>query len=289
MNIEEYISSGVLELYATGSLTTAEAAEVERMAMQYPEIRAELTLIQSTLERYAESHAMNPPPALKNKVLAAVKQHNNLQAGKNFNNMNPENIAGAQPVGRIIPISRAANQAAASSAFKWLVAASLILLILSNALSFYFYQKWKATDENLQIALNTQQQYAQNYKQVQQKLAVNQKILTLMNDDNTLRIQLKGVEKSPESEVTVYWHRLTKDVYLNVNNLPTPPANKQYQLWALVDGKPLDAGLLSANNITTDLQHMKDVQQAQAFAITLEPKGGSINPTLAEMYVMGKI
>jgi hypothetical protein len=34
---------------------------------------------------------------------------------------------------------------------------------------------------------------------------------------------------------------------------------------------------------------MKNIAGAQAFAITLEPKGGSQNPTMEKMYVMGKI
>jgi anti-sigma-K factor RskA len=37
------------------------------------------------------------------------------------------------------------------------------------------------------------------------------------------------------------------------------------------------------------LHPMKDIEDAQAFAITLEPKGGSVNPTMSEMYVMGSI
>ncbi len=37
------------------------------------------------------------------------------------------------------------------------------------------------------------------------------------------------------------------------------------------------------------LHPMKEIEDAQAFAITLEPKGGSVNPTTSEMYVMGSI
>ena len=269
----------MLELYAAGALTAAEKAEVDQVAAQYPAVRAELNIILDTLDRYAEIHAIKPPAALKNKVLDAVfRQETETSV-----------INEAEPNARVIPIGRVANQAAASTAFKWPVAASLILLVLSNALSIYFYRNWKESEQNLQLALNTQQQYAHNFERVQQKLSANQKAMMLIKDANTLRIELKGVEKSPDSRVTVYWHRLTKDVYINVENLPTPPAGKQYQLWALVDGKPVDAGLLNGTDMSTDLHHMKDVQQAQAFAITLEPKGGSINPTLEAMYVMGKI
>jgi anti-sigma-K factor RskA len=36
------------------------------------------------------------------------------------------------------------------------------------------------------------------------------------------------------------------------------------------------------------LQKMKSVENPQAFAVTLEPKGGSAVPTLNQMFVMGK-
>jgi hypothetical protein len=42
--------------------------------------------------------------------------------------------------------------------------------------------------------------------------------------------------------------------------------------------------------MTTDaLQKMKITPKAQAFAVTLEKKGGVSAPTMTEMYVIGKI
>jgi hypothetical protein len=35
--------------------------------------------------------------------------------------------------------------------------------------------------------------------------------------------------------------------------------------------------------------NMKNIPRAQAFAITLEKKGGSATPNLAMMYVMGRV
>ena len=55
---------------------------------------------------------------------------------------------------------------------------------------------------------------------------------------------MKGMEISPASFATVYWDTTSKDVYLLVNNLPKPASDKQYQLWALLDGKPIDVGMI---------------------------------------------
>jgi anti-sigma-K factor RskA len=52
----------------------------------------------------------------------------------------------------------------------------------------------------------------------------------------------------------------------------------------------VDAGMLAANTAAgTALQQMKDIGSAQAFAMTVEPEGGSVNPTLSTMTVIGNI
>ena len=59
-------------------------------------------------------------------------------------------------------------------------------------------------------------------------------------------IAMKGQPVAPQSLTTVYWNKQTKDVFLLVNALPKAAAGKQYQLWAIVDGVPVDAGMLNA-------------------------------------------
>ncbi|OYW78343.1 MAG: hypothetical protein B7Z27_07670 [Sphingobacteriia bacterium 32-37-4] len=78
----------------------------------------------------------------------------------------------------------------------------------------------------------------------------------------------------------------SKDVYILPNKLPLPANGKQYQLWAIVEGKPVNAGVISD---CAGLCKMKNIPSASMFAITLEKLGGSETPTLSEMYVAGKV
>ena len=70
--------------------------------------------------------------------------------------------------------------------------------------------------------------------------------------------------------------------------MPKAPEGKEYQLWAIVDGKPVDLGMYDENN-SQKLQAMKTISKPQAFAITLENKGGSPTPTMEQMYVLGNV
>jgi anti-sigma-K factor RskA len=102
-------------------------------------------------------------------------------------------------------------------------------------------------------------------------------------------VTMPGTKSFPSSLATVYWNKSSKQVFLLANNLPQPAAGKQYQLWAIVDGKPVDMGVFDSNTGTADLlQKMKSVDNAEMFAITLENKGGSPVPTMDQMYVAGK-
>ncbi len=67
------------------------------------------------------------------------------------------------------------------------------------------------------------------------------------------------------------------------------PSGKQYQLWAIVEDKPASMGVFDAVADTSKLQEVSYVENAQAYAVTLEPRGGSETPTLEQMYVVGEL
>ncbi len=61
----------------------------------------------------------------------------------------------------------------------------------------------------------------------------------------------------------------------------------QYQLWAIVDGKPVDAGVFDST--TAGLLKMKALAGAAAFAVTIEPRGGKATPSLETLQVIGNV
>ncbi len=113
---------------------------------------------------------------------------------------------------------------------------------------------------------------------------MNEKWQTL-SGSNMQIIALKGVEKHPESKATVFWDQKTKEVYLNAESLPKAPKGMQYQLWAIADGKPVNAGMYTEEKDSKVA--LSKIPKAQAFAITLEKENGSEVPTMENMYVMG--
>jgi anti-sigma-K factor RskA len=148
------------------------------------------------------------------------------------------------------------------------------------------YNRWKDAETSLVIAQNEQARVATTLQATNKSLASQVQVL---RNDEFKTIDLAGTPAAPTAKARVLYNAATKAVYVDVRNLPAPPAGKQYQLWALDQGKPVDAGVLAAATTAGDsLQQMKDISSAQAFAMTVEPEGGSENPTLATMTVLGK-
>ena len=55
MNIKEYISSGILELYVLGMLSEEESREVTRLVNKHPALQTEVDKIQQSLQAYARN------------------------------------------------------------------------------------------------------------------------------------------------------------------------------------------------------------------------------------------
>lgn len=277
MSNEEYLASGILEVYAAGGLTPAEREEVEQRAAASPEIRAALDEACAAMEYYARLHAVQPRPALKNRILDQIQQ---------------ESVT--PPPSPAIEDSLSTGTytlppAEETSPYKWMFAASVVLFLISGMLSYHFYNKWQHAEQRLATAMASEQLMAESINTASLRTQQLEQTLAILRDPAYKPVNLKGVEGHPDANMMVYWNPEKQRVYVSQVSLPAPPAGMQYQLWALHNGTPVDAGLIPLNSEGESLMKMKDIGSAQAFAVTLEPEGGSINPTLEQLMVMGEV
>lgn len=262
MDINDYISSGIIENYVLNNLSDQERREVECMSHIYPEIKEELELLQSNIELLAEKFAVKAPAHIKGQVLSAIK---NTQQEKEVSNEQEE--------------IQSAISNNSSSTWKYLAAACITGMILISSMLFVVNNQ----NGELNGVIANQDKTIESLKD---KELNNQQILAHINDTATQKIVLKGAGKYPNEVATIYWNKDSKETYSLLGNLTPPPANKQFQLWAIVDGKPLDLGVYDVEN---KLVVNENLIAAQAFAITIEQKGGSPTPNLEELVVIGNI
>lgn len=258
MNVKEYIESGVLELYVLGKLSEAERQEVEQNIAQYPELKTEVAHIEEAMEAYALLHQIKPSPGGFAKVQQKLG-HSNTGRKKGGSSILPI-VAGLLALLSVIA-----------------------LILLWNGRNNHRLQM-----ATVQIQLDScEQQLGQAEAQIDSLEGVNQQLQgkqTIYMDGES-----PGTNKAPQAVAAVEWNENTGEFSINPLTLPATGADKDYQLWAIVDGNPVDMLVFNTDADPTTTTTITFSSRPTAFAVTLEPRGGSPSPTLSEMYVLGGV
>lgn len=260
MNSREYIESGILELFVFGKLTDAENNEVLEMAKNNPEIQEEIKAIESAVMNLSQSVAPHLSATNYEKIRTQLLEKNKviqLQPRKNY----------AQYMG-------------------WAAAA---VFVLGFGIQFY---KLNQSNEVINKLSTEKSVMQESIVDLELKKQDAESVLAIVRDNNNIQVALGGQEVAPNAFAKAYYNKETKEVYIDAAGLPTPPEGKVYQVWGLkLDPlTPKSIGLL--NNFTANNSKVFKVdkaEDAEAFGITLEPAGGSISPTLEQLYTLGKV
>jgi anti-sigma-K factor RskA len=261
---EEFISSGLLELYATGIATPEEAQIVHDHLDRFPELKEELKEIEISLENYALSQSVAPSSSVKEKLF---NQLFSSDVNKEINEALVVSMNKKYP----IPLF-----------YKSIAAAVFILLIGSIILNYSYFNKYHKAQDALDVA----------QKQLQQKERTNEAMthdLDVVTNKYAMPVVLNGTPHAPDALAKIFWMKNTGQVYIDPSNLPKTPQGMQYQLWGIVDGKPVSGGMIETSKGIYHIQKMKSFGKVDAFAITLEKAGGSPTPTMDQMIVSAKM
>jgi anti-sigma-K factor RskA len=261
METKEYIESGILELYVYGLLTENENEEVNAMAKNNPEINEEIIAIEKAIVALSSSFS----PFISAEHFEKIKEKLELKHSK------------------VIELEPTRNW---SQYVGW--AAAILLLVGIG----YQYNQLEQT--NTQV-VNTEVEKAKIEKDLnalQLKNKASETSLAVVRDTKNTVVALGGQTVAPQSSAKIYWNKETKVVYVDAAGLPEPPEGMVYQVWALKLNPltPTSIGLLDHFKVNDQKMFAVDnATDAEAFGITLEPKGGSLTPTMEQLYTLGKV
>jgi anti-sigma-K factor RskA len=262
MEAQEYIDSGILELYVYGLLTETENLEIAEMAKKNPEMEQEIVAIEKAI--VALSSSFSPFHSVAN--FEKIKARLELKHGK---------VVDMKP---------------ASTWSQYVGWAAAVLLLLGLG---YQTLELTKTKEAISTVGNEKDKIQREYAFLDQQNKETEKNLTIVRDIKNTGVTLGGQAVSPNSFAKVYWNKQTKTTYIDAAGLPTPPKGMVYQVWSLKLSPvltPTSIGLL--DNFEGNSQKIFAVSQtdsAEAFGITLEPAGGSLTPTMTQLYTLGKV
>ncbi len=266
MDIEKIKSSGLLEQYVLGLLSPVEREKIDVLAAQHPALKSELNMLQQAMEEYANLHSVPPPTGLKKKI----KDRINILEEESPRSIK---VASTKPNNKIFKL------------FSGVAAAAIVGLL---GLCYLLFDQQQSAKNRLAILEEKLNKIESSYTNLQSsKVQVETKFATL-KDLGTHHVHLRGSGNAPNSLAVIYWNPDHKKGYLNVVEMPVAPHGHQYQIWADVNGKHLDMGLIDTikgNSLVT----IPFIENSKGFVITLEKEGGSQHPTVEKMYVKGEI
>jgi anti-sigma-K factor RskA len=267
LNVNELISSGLLESYVLGTTTAEETAMIQKLCREHPELEKEIEQIEESLVHFSANMAPPLNPGLKNKITSSLSFENKSEA-------------------KVIPLEGGAEKL---RFYKFGIAASLLLFVTSLTYNILLQQRVNSMHDEL-AQLNAAKSYMAQEMIIQQTSLNNMnEQLHVIADPRIKTVALKGMNSMEKKSAMVHWNMETKDVYFNASLLPKSPEGMQYQLWAMVDGKPVDVGMIDMKDTSSIFQKMKSINGAQAFAVTIEKMGGSPVPTMETMCLLGNV
>ena len=81
------------------------------------------------------------------------------------------------------------------------------------------------------------------------------------------------------------------EVTLSVANLPPPPADSTYQAWLIVGGAAVSAGTFAVDTAGQGRHTITNAAPGtfEAVGVSLEPSGGSDQPTPGSIILLGSL
>lgn len=261
MNVEEYIASGRLELYVTGSLSQEESREVSKAIVSHPELQEEVERIEEALIALAAGVSPNIP----SRIWAYV-------------------------VGSIRGVKQLSNQ---KSNTNWAARIGWAAAILCIGGIFWMLKQQNDLQKSIRFTTTENTVLKEQNSNTKKELERTSSMLAVLRSKDYETYTLPGNEAvAPEAFAKVYFNAEEKVVYIDTNGLPEAPADKVYQVWSLIMEPltPRSVGLIEeVSEVEKGMYRFENVPDPEAFGITLEPSGGSISPTLSQLYAIGTV
>jgi len=181
-----------------------------------------------------------------------------------------------------------------SSVLPWAAAA---LLFIGLA---YTFMSWRSERQSLRAALDQERAQASatsgQAASLEEELSVKNSLTEELSQINGVLsspqwriIPLAGLDPAPDASARVYWD-VQGNRWVVTADLPPAPQGKVYQLWFVTPTAKISAGLIKPDKRGhgfSIVQFPSSAAQLAAAAITLEPEGGSEQPTMP-IYALGK-
>ena len=250
--ITTFLNSDLLEKYITGDTTSKETELVENYISKFPEVEHAYNILQHNLEIISKYHAVEAPRSILNNVLESLDQDN--------------------------PVIQLQTQPNTQKVwYKFSIAASVVAALFACA-SFIFFTKNLELKRENQVVVDEIFDLRSDIQLNNQRLDDVMSQFKQLNNTETQRYIIKGNNRAKNLKTVAYINPKEKTSMIDVVSLPELPEEQCYQIWAELNGKMVNLGILDETD--RQLKSIPYTENALGLNITIEPKGGNTNASL---------
>lgn len=248
--LQVFMESGLLDRYVLGTTAPHENLEVESFIAEFPEVATEYERLQDNLEILAKAHSAEAPKY----ILSAVMNEINHEAKK------PQVIQmGATPTHRRTP---------------WYsIAASVAALIFAGMTFMLYKQNLSLAHEN-QVVVDEIFDLRSDIENNNDKLENLMHQFMKLNNPETEKYVLRGNSRAKNLKTVAYINAVEKTSMIDVVSLPKLPENQTYQIWAELQDRMVNLGILDESE-RHKLKSIPYMEDALGLSITIESKGST--------------
>jgi anti-sigma-K factor RskA len=230
-------------------------------------------------ECQAEVRSFRPVAAALARTVDAREPSSDLRARIIGGATRPETRAAT----RTTPAAVTAPRSRSGALIPWLLAAAAAIALA--ALTPYTVQLRNRTRQLVAVVRDLSDRLASSDRQ----LLVARNNVSLLTAPDVRRVDLRGQASAPQAAARAYFSR-SRGVYFVASDLPSIPSDRAYQLWFVLPGgaSPVSASVFGPNAgggaelIAAVPASMAD---PNVLAVTVEPAGGSLQPTTTPFLV----
>ena len=165
----------------------------------------------------------------------------------------------------------------------WLSAAATLAAVALGLYALNLRTRVEDLEARLRVATSATDSMQKQLISLSAEASEAQRRFRILAARDVRRIDLAGVPPAADAAAQAFWSP-TQGLFLAGTNLPALPAGRVYQLWMISpeQAAPLSMALLTPDaggRVTTITPNPAGVTRVAAFAVTVEPAGGSPGPT----------
>ncbi|SFN91718.1 Anti-sigma-K factor rskA [Bizionia echini] len=248
--ITTFLNSDLLEKYLIGQTTSVETETVESYISKYPEVEQAYNNLQNQLELVAQSQSVKAPKSILNSVLNTLDEET--------------------------PVVQLNQPKSRKKWFQLSIAASVIAIMFASTTYIFYQQNQLLKIENQKIADEIYDRL-DDLDQKNMRLDEIMRQMNQLNNPETEKYIINGNNRAKNLKTVAYINPKEKTSMLDVVSLPQLPEEQCYQIWAELEDKMVNLGILSEGD--RQLKSIPYTEDALALSITIEQKGSTLSAT----------